>query len=90
MEDDIMSHKTEAFAAMAQSMIKNLEKRNMEGYYFETSAECVKAITESIPQGSTIGWGFRRSKRNLCQNGSCGLLPDEHKCYYDRWGIDQY
>lgn len=53
----MMSHKTEAFAAMAQSVINNLKKRNMEGYYFETGAECVRAIVESIPQGSSISWG---------------------------------
>lgn len=47
-----MSHKTTAFAAMAQSIIKNLEKRNIEGYYFETGKECVEAIMASIPQGS--------------------------------------
>lgn len=52
-----MSHKTKAFAAMAQTIINNLKKRNMEGYYFETGAECVKAIVDSIPQGSSISWG---------------------------------
>ena len=34
----IMSHKTAAFAAMAKSIITNLGKRNMEGYYFEKGA----------------------------------------------------
>lgn len=71
-----MSHKKEAFAAMAQSIIKNLEKRNMEGYYFETSSECVKAIMDSIPENSVIGWGGSESVKE------CGLMEAIHNGSY--------
>ena len=30
-----MNYKKEAYAKTAATIIKNLEKRNMEGYYFE-------------------------------------------------------
>ena len=52
-----MTHKQAAFAAAAQNMIKNLEKRGMEGYFFEDSASCVNAILSTIPDSSSISWG---------------------------------
>ena len=52
-----MTHKQAAFAAAAQNMIKNLEKRGMEGYFFEDSASCVDAVLSSIPENSSISWG---------------------------------
>ncbi len=33
-----MTHRQAAFAAQTETMIKNLEKRGMEGYFFEDSA----------------------------------------------------
>ncbi|MCM1156002.1 MAG: lactate utilization protein [Roseburia sp.] len=72
-----MSHKTEAFAAMARSIIENLKKRNMEGYYFETGAECVKAIVDSIPQGSVISWGGSETIKET------GLLDALHDGTYE-------
>ncbi len=56
-----MTHKQTAFAAAAQTMIKNLEKRGMEGYFFEDSASCTDAILASIPEGSMISWGGSES-----------------------------
>lgn len=72
-----MSHKTAAFAAMAKSIIKNLEKRNMEGYYFETGADCVKAITGSIPDGSVISWGGSETIKEI------GLMDAIHNNRYE-------
>ncbi len=72
-----MTHKTAAFTAMAKSIIKNLEKRNMEGYYFETSADCVKAITDSIPDGSVISWGGSETIKEI------GLMDAIHNNRYE-------
>lgn len=72
-----MTHKTAAFAAMAKSIIKNLEKRNMEGYYFETGAECVKAITDTIPDGSVISWGGSETIKEI------GLMDAIHNNRYE-------
>lgn len=97
-----MSHKTAAFAAMAQSIIKNLEKRNMEGYYFETSRECVKAIIESMPQGSIISWGGSETIKetglmDAVRNGSFELVdradaksPDEARQIYAKTVLSDY
>lgn len=72
-----MSHKIEAFAAAAQSIIKNLEKRNMEGYYFETGAECTKAILETMPHGSIISWGGSETIKEI------GLMDAIHNNPYE-------
>ena len=52
-----MENKKKAFEILATSVIKDLEKRNMEGYYFEDSKSCVEAILKMIPKQSKIGWG---------------------------------
>lgn len=52
-----MTHKQAAFAAASGNIIKNLEKRGMEGYFFEDSASCTDAILSSIPENSSISWG---------------------------------
>ena len=97
-----MSHKTDAYAAMAGSIIKNLEKRNMEGYYFETGAECVKAITESIPDGSVISWGGSETIKEIglmdaIHNGSYELIdrtsaknPEEARQIYSKTVLADY
>lgn len=97
-----MSHKKEAFAAMAHSIIENLEKRNMEGYYFETGDECVKAIVDSIPQGSSIGWGGSESIKEIglmdaLKNSSYELIdrmaaknPDEARQIYAKTVLADY
>jgi hypothetical protein len=49
--------KSKAFAQLAPNVIKNLEKRNMEGYYFEDSKSCVEYIMNMIPEESVVSWG---------------------------------
>ncbi|MCH5255702.1 MAG: lactate utilization protein [Lachnospiraceae bacterium] len=72
-----MSHKKEAYALMAGTIIKNLEKRNMEGFYFETAAECVKSIISSIPDGSVISWGGSETIKEI------GLMDAIHNNRYE-------
>ncbi len=98
----MMSHKTKAFAAMAHSIIENLEKRNMSGYYFETGAECVQAILNSIPKGSSIGWGGSESIKEIglmdaINNGSYELIdrmsaknPEEARQIYAKTVLADY
>ena len=71
-----MTPKQLAFQSAAESLIKNLEKRNMEGYFFETGAECVKAITDLIEEDSQISWGGSESIKE------CGLLDALKKGNY--------
>lgn len=75
-------HKLEARRRQAQTIIKNLEKRNMEGYFAETKEEAVKLIMER----------FLTSGRSVCYGGSMtlaesGLMEalDRSSCVvYDR------
>ncbi len=51
------SHKIESRRRQAQTLIKNFTKRGIEGAYFDTSAEAVKAICAAIPAGALVGLG---------------------------------
>jgi len=72
-----MSHKKIALSRQAESIIKNLEKRNMEGYYFETAAACTEAILAAMPSGSIIGWGGSETLKE------CGLMEAIHGGSYE-------
>ena len=52
-----MTPKQIANENLANTIIKNLEKRRMEGYYCHNKEEAVKKVLELIPEGSSIGWG---------------------------------
>ena len=52
-----MTPKQEAYEAQANTIIKNLKKRNMEGYYFPDSQSCKEYILNMMPKGSTISNG---------------------------------
>ncbi len=72
-----MSHKQTALSVQAETIIKNLEKRNMEGYYFASAAACTEAILSTLPKGSVIGWGGSESIKE------CGLLEEIQKGGYE-------
>lgn len=42
---------------VAGKVIKNLERRNMKGYYAKTKEEALQIALSLIPEGSKIGWG---------------------------------
>jgi hypothetical protein len=52
-----MTPKKQYYENAANTIIANLEKRQMEGYYCEDSAAAVKKVLELIPEGSSIAWG---------------------------------
>jgi hypothetical protein len=41
----------------AATIIKNLKKRRMEGFYCETKEAAVQKALELMPEGASIGWG---------------------------------
>ena len=47
----------EAFEITAQTLIKNLEKRGMQGYFCEDSQSAVELVKQFVSEGSSIGWG---------------------------------
>lgn len=72
-----MSHKQTALSIQAGTIIKNLEKRNMEGYYYASAAACTEAILSKLPKGSVIGWGGSESIKE------CGLMDAVQKGGYE-------
>ncbi|MGN0471997.1 MAG: lactate utilization protein [Lachnospiraceae bacterium] len=52
-----MTPKQINYERTAQTIIRNLERRQMKGYYYATAKEAVQGILDMIPQGASIGWG---------------------------------
>lgn len=52
-----MKPKEKYNALLAQKVIAELEKRNIEGYYCDTKEEALKKTLEMIPEGSTVSNG---------------------------------
>ncbi len=71
------SPKEEAFASLAEGIIKNLESRNMEGYYFDNSKSCIDKILSMMPSGSVVSWGGSESVIE------CGMMDALHKHNYE-------
>ncbi len=63
-----MTRQQEGFAASAKTIIKELEKRNMEGFFCENSAEAVKLVLSMIPEKSSVSWGGSETIKE------CGLM----------------
>lgn len=72
-----MSHKQTALSRQAEAIIRNLEKRNMEGFYFQSAEECTQAILKEMPKGSVIGWGGSESVKES------GLMEAIHNGDYE-------
>lgn len=76
-----MNYKQEAFAKAAPAIIKNLQMRGMEGYYFATSAEMVDSVFSMMPKGSSVSFGGSAS---LTQSGMMDALASGSYTIIDR------
>ena len=66
---------------LAQKMIKNLERRNMEACYCATTAEAIERVMGMMPSGSSISWGGSMTIRDMgltaaLHNAGCYDLID--------------
>ena len=50
---------------LAKTIIKNLQRRHIEGFYFPSGEEAVKKVSELIADGSTVTWGGTMTVRDL-------------------------
>lgn len=50
---------------LAQRMIKNLARRNMDAYYCPTAQEAINKVKELIAEGSTVTWGGSMTLRDM-------------------------
>lgn len=65
-----------AFSLKVPAIIKSLNQKNMEGYYFETCEEMTADILSRIPKDSAITWGGSYSIEE------CGLMDALHQGAY--------
>ncbi len=50
---------------LAQTLIKNLKRRHIEGFYCATADDAVKKVSELIADGSSVTWGGTMTVRDL-------------------------
>lgn len=50
---------------LAKTIIKNLQRRHIEGFYCPSGEEAVKKVSEFIADGSTVTWGGTMTVRDL-------------------------
>lgn len=61
----IMTPQEQRNALLAERMVKNLNRRNIEAFYCPTAKEAVEKVSELIEDGSTVTWGGSMTVRNL-------------------------
>lgn len=69
------------YETQAATIIKNLKKRGMDGYYCADSKSAVELILSMIPEGSTVTWGGSAS---LSESGLMTALKDAPVELWDR------
>ncbi len=47
----------ESYKVKSATIIKNLQKRNMEGYYFDSKEEAVEKVMSLIKENDVVSWG---------------------------------
>ena len=72
-----MSPKEIAKQNLANTIIKNMEKKNLEAYYCATSAEAVEKALSLMPEGASITWGGSESIKE------CGLMDAIKNANYE-------
>ena len=50
---------------LAKTIIKNLKRRHIEGFYCPSGEEAVKKVSELIADGSTVTWGGTMTVRDM-------------------------
>ena len=50
---------------LAQTIIKNLQRRHIKGFYCSTADEAVKTVSNLIEDGSSVTWGGTMTVRDL-------------------------
>lgn len=80
-----MNPKQLSFQNTAATIINNLKKRNMNGYYCASKEDALKKALEIIPENSSIGWG---GSVTLDQIGLIQALKDGNYEAIDRMQKD--
>ena len=60
-----MTPKEERNERLAKTLIKNLQRRHVNGFYCPTGEEAVRKVSELIDDGSSVTWGGTMTIRDL-------------------------
>ena len=60
-----MTPKEQRNEHLAQSIIKSLQRRHIQGFYCPTGEDAVKRVSELISDGSSVTWGGTMTVRDL-------------------------
>lgn len=60
-----MTPQEERNTLLAEKMIKNLNRRNMEAFYCPTGKDAVKKVSKLIEDGNSVTWGGSMTIRDL-------------------------
>ena len=74
-----MDAKNEYYKIKAENVIKNFEKRNIEGYFAENAEAARKKLLEIIKEDSSVSWGGSMTLKEIevfdqLKNGSYRLF----------------
>ena len=76
-----MGYQSESYENQAKTIIKNLKKRNMIGYYCETGKEALDLVKSILPKGSLVTNG---GSETLVETGIMDLIRSGEYEYIDR------
>jgi len=98
-----MTPKQKYYENAAATIIKNLEKRQMEGYYCTTCEEAVQKALELMPEGASVAWGgsmtlsetglmdaIRKANYELIDRDSAKTPEERRKLYGEICGSDYF
>lgn len=77
-----MTPKKQAFQTLANTMIQNFKKRNIEAYYCEDSASAVALAMEIMKDGGTVGMGGTETVKETGLLDQ--VLQSDHLQFIDR------
>lgn len=97
-----MNAKQQAYKTLADTMIKNFARRNMEAFYCEDSASAVELAMHLMKDGNTVGFGGSETLKetgllDAIRNSSLTLIdrdlaktPEEKKAFYFKNAMSDY
>ena len=76
-----MTSKQQAYKTLANTMIKNFAKRNIDAFYCETKEEATALAMELMKDGKTVGMG---GSQTVSEMGLLDAVKNSHLHFIDR------
>lgn len=73
-----MTPKKQAYKTLANTMIKNFGKRNIEGFYCDTKEEAVTLAMNLMKEGGTVGMGGTETVKEIALIDAIKRTPSLH------------